>query len=311
MKYPLLVEVKKDREVAKPQALHSYIGTFIQTLDAREITKQVYYKGLQRFENWIMENNIVSPQREDILRYKDFLQTDGLAPLSISAYLVALRRFFSYLEGIKAYPNIARDIKGMKRPRGFLKDTLTKTQIKRLLNGISEKEIADLRDFAIINLMLRTGLRTIEVVRADIKDIGTESNETVLRVWGKGRDEKDEFVILTAEAYNPIMDYLKARKNPKDTEPLFVSHSNRARSGRLTTRSIRRLVKTRMFTVGLKTAKLTAHSLRHTTATLALQNGADIVSVKDMLRHSNINTTMIYVHNINRIEKGAEKFVSF
>ena len=311
MKQLLIIDTKKNREVGKPQELHSYIAVFIRTLDAREVTKEVYRQGLQRFENWIIENKIVSPEREDILRYKDFLQADGLAPLSISAYLVALRRFFAYLEGIKAYPNIARDIKGMKRPRGFLKDTLTKTQINRLLNGIQEKEIRALRDFAMINLMVRTGLRTVEVIRADIKDIGTESNETVLRVWGKGRDEKDDFVILTQEAYNPIMDYLKARKHPKDTEPLFVCHSNRAKDGRLTTRSIRRLVKERMLAVGISTTKLTAHSLRHTSATLALQNGADIVSVKDMLRHSNINTTMIYVHNINRIEKGAEKFVSF
>lgn len=311
MKYLLKIEPKADREVQKPQALHTYVDMFVRALDAREVTKDVYRKGLYRFENWVSSNNVVSPQREDVLRYKEFLQSDGLAPLSVSAYLVSLRRFFAYLEGIKAYPNIARDVKGMKRPRGFLKDALTKTQIKRVLTHITDKSITDLRDYAIINLMLRTGLRTIEVVRADMKDIGTESNEMVLRVWGKGRDEKDDFVILTPEAYNPIMDYIKARKTVVDTAPLFVSHSNRARNGRLTTRSIRRLVKERMGDVGLKTAKLTAHSLRHTSATLALQNGADIVSVKDMLRHANINTTMIYVHNMNRIEKGAEKYVSF
>ncbi len=311
MKQLIKIESKNSREVAQRQGLRVFIDTFIKSLDARDITKQVYRKGLQRFESWIMQNQIISPQRGDILRYKEFLQSDGLAPLSISVYLVSLRRFFTYLEGIKAYPNVARDIKGMKRPRGFLKDTLTKTQIKRLLEGVQRDSVVALRDYAMINLMLRTGLRTIEVIRADIKDIGTESGETVLRVWGKGRDEKDDFVILTADAYNPLMDYLKARRHPKDDEPLFVSHSNRARNGRLTTKSIRRLVQERLEAVGLKTSKLTAHSLRHTAATLALQNGADIVSVKDMLRHSNINTTMIYAHNINRIEKGAEKYVSF
>lgn len=297
--------------ITQPGGLHAHIWRFLSSLDTSYLTKQVYQKGLERFEHWIRENNITSPTREDILRYKEYLVTEGLAPLSVSCYLVALRRFFSYLEGIKAYPDVAKGIKGMKRPRGFLKDTLTKTQIHRLLSGIEGKEKTDLRDYAMINLMVRTGLRTIEVTRADIKDIGTESNETVLRVWGKGRSEKDDFVILTHESYDPLMDYLKTRKHSSDDEPLFISHSNRSVNGRLTTRSIRRLVKWRMALVGLATSKLTAHSLRHTSATLALQNGADIVSVKDMLRHTNINTTMIYVHNLNRIEKGAEKFISF
>ena len=107
------------------------------------------------------------------------------------------------------------------------------------------------------------------------------------------------------------MDYLKDRKHPKADQPLFVSHSNRAKEKRLTTRSIRRLVKNQLRKAGLVSEKLSAHSLRHTCATIALGNGADVVSVKDMLRHTNINTTMIYIHSLDRIKKGAERFVSF
>lgn len=305
------IQLTKPDSQLQQLSLHSFVDDFIQSLDSSKSTKRTYKQALERFELWIAENNITSPQRGDILRYKDGLKADGLASLTVSAYLVAVRRFFAYLEGIKAYPNIAKDIKGMKRPKGFLKDTLTKTQVKRLLRTIQENGITSLRDFAIINLMLRTGIRTIEVVRADIGDLGTESGENVLRIWGKGRDEKDDFVLLTPDAYNPIMDYLKNRKQPEASKPLFVSHSNRSINNRLTTRSIRRIVKRQLRKAGLDSRKLSAHSLRHTAATIALQNGADIVSIKDMLRHTNISTTMVYAHNVNRIEKGAEKFVSF
>ena len=306
---------KKPQEqaiVIQQDRLHSFIESFITTLDTKDITKIQYRKGLMYFEKWIAENNIASPNRETILQYKTLLIEQQLKPLTISAYLVAIRRFFTYLESIKAYPNIARDIKGMKRPRGFFKDTLTKDQIALLLPiNKRKKSVTDLRDFAVMNLILRTGLRTIEVQRADIGDIGSDSGKTILRIWRKNRDEKDDFVILTPEAYKPILDYLKARKNPDTTLPLFVSHSNNSIDSRLTTRSIRRIVDERLQALGMKTERLSAHALRHTAATLALQNGADIMQVKDLLGHASVSTTMIYTHNINRIKEGAENFIKF
>ena len=192
-----------------------------------------------------------------------------------------------------------------------MKETLTKDEVKRLLDGIKTTNLNALRDYALINLMLRTGLRTIEVVRASIGDIGREGGETVLRVWGKGRDTKDEFVILMESAYKPILDYLQCRQTTNTSEPLFASHSNRNTSEPLTTRSIRRIIEARLKAVGLKTSKVTAHSLRHTSATIALTNGADLIQVKEMLRHSDVNTTMNYAHNLNRLSKGAEKFIEF
>lgn len=298
------------------------IDKFLSTLDTKPTTKNIYQKGLKFFEIFIREKGYTRPTREHILEYKDYLRDRlvfdkatgefrPLSPLTISTYLVALRRFFSFLEAERIYPNIARDIKGLKRPRGFLKESLTKDEAKRLLEGISRDNLVGLRDYAMINLMLRTGLRTIEVARALIEDIGREGGETILRIQGKGRDTKDDFVILTEKTYQPILDYLQARGTYKLNEPLFISHSNRNKQKPLTTRTIRRIIETRLKAVGLKTKKITAHSLRHTAGTLALLNGADILNVKEMLRHSNINTTLIYTHNLNRLEKGAEKFIDF
>lgn len=297
------------------------IDKFLASLDTKKGTKEAYQKALRVFEIWITDKGYQHPTRENILEYKAYLQGKTIAgkggelktlsSLTVTGYLTAMRRFFVYLEGEKLYPNIARGIKGLKRPKGFLKDTLTGDEAKRLLAGIQRDVLNGLRDYAMINLMLRTGMRTLEISRATIEDIGREGGETILKVWGKGRDTKDDFVILTEEAYRPILDYLQARGETKLSEPLFLCHSNRNQSETMSTRSVRRIIEARLKAVGLKTSKISAHSLRHTAGTIALAKGADLIAVKEMLRHSNINTTLIYAHNLNRITKGAEKFINF
>jgi len=316
-----LMPAGKTEIVEIKDILQKAIDKFLFTLDTTPRTKETYRKALRVFYIWITDKGYARPQRENILEYKAYLQNKTilahtgeiktLSPLTVTAYLTALRRFFAFLEAEKIYPNIAKDIKGLKKPKGFLKEILTKDEAKRLLEGIKGDGLNALRDYAMTNLMLRTGLRTIEVSRVLIGDIGRESGEAVLRIWGKGRDTKDDFVLLTAETYEPILDYLQAREETKLSEPLFISHSNRNKKEALTTRSIRRIIEARLKAVGLKTSKITAHSLRHTAGTIALMGGADLLAVKEMLRHSSINTTLIYMHNLNRVEKGAEKFIAF
>ncbi len=78
-----------------------------------------------------------------------------------------------------------------------------------------------MRDFALLNLLLRTGLRDIEVVRADCGDIQTVSGVDVLYIQGKGRPGKDNYVVLTESALAPIRDYLGMRDDSRDSSPLF------------------------------------------------------------------------------------------
>lgn len=284
---------------------------FLADLDVKDRTRETYGKALKHFMSWIQDQGVIRPRREDILAYRAALVEEGKSSYTVNAYITAVRRFFSYLEAEGIYPNIAKGVKGPKKPKGFNKEALTAAQARRLLDIIAEDGIRSLRDYAVINLMLRTGLRDIEVVRADVGDIGQEAGELVLRVHGKGRDSKDNFVLLTPETYGPVADYLAARGNPGKEEALFVAHGNRNAGGRLSTRSVSRLIGERLSQAGLKSERITAHSLRHTAATLALLGGADLLSVRDMLRHSDINTTLIYAHNLKRVSAGAEKCVDF
>ncbi len=283
---------------------------FINDLDVKKSSKETYERELKRFidywrKNLDCRNDLL---REDILNFKRYLSEEAdLSPLTISSYILIVRKFFEWLESKKKYLNIAKGIKGAKRERGFRKDPLILPQIRKVLESIDRTTLKGSRDYALINLLIRTGLRTIEVIRADVGDIRQEGGEAVLWIQGKGRDTKDEFVVLTEDTLNPIQDYLSKRLNMKEKDPLFASISNRNNNKRLTTRSISRIVKTHLKNAGINSKRLTAHSLRHTAITLALQAGATIQEAQALGRHANINTTLIYAHNINRIIHAPER----
>ena len=148
-----------------------------------------------------------------------------------------------------------------------------------------------------MNLLLRTGLRTIEVVRADIGDITFRGDKRVLLIWGKGHTEKDAFVVLSDETYLPIKEYINTRKGAKSGDPLFTSNSRHNLGGRLTTRTISGICKEGLREIGLDGKEFTAHSLRHTTAVEILKRG-NITDVRRVLRHSSSVTSEIYTESI-------------
>ncbi len=284
------------------------IYRFIQSLDLKDSSKYTYQRELKPFLEYMVQHDIQKPERKDILEYRNHLEAEALSPLTISSYMVVVRRFFEWLESEKIYPNIARNVKGMKRHKGFRKDPLSLDQIHLLLDGIPVESLQGKRDYAIINLLIRTGLRTIEIVRSSIGDIRQESGIAVLWIQGKGRDVKDEFVVLTEDALQPIQHYLqhRSKRSLKDRDPLFASLSDRNTGQRMTTRSVSRIVKHHLRRIGIDNMRLTAHSLRHTAITLALQAGATIQEAQALGRHANINTTMIYAHNISRVSNAPE-----
>ncbi len=172
--------------------------------------------------------------------------------------------------------------------------------------GKSEKA----RNRALLILIMTTGLRTIEVRRADYGDIQIQGHSRILYVQGKGKSEKGQYVKIPDETWECLKEYLRMRGPLQARDPLFASVSNRDSGERLTTRSISRICKDALVKADLNSSRLTAHSLRHTNATLALKNGASVEQVQQVLRHANINTTMIYVHDIDREQNAAEDLVA-
>jgi integrase/recombinase XerD len=285
-----------------------YLPEFIAEQDIKENSKGTYQRALAQFFSF-MATKALQPTSNDILEYKQFLIAQELAAYTITTYLVVVRKFFTWIESKKIYPNIAKNIKGMKSPRGFRKECLSNGQIKRVLKEIDQTTNQGKRDFAIINLLLRTGLRTIEIQRANVLDIVSYVDEAKLYIQGKGRDTKDDYVFLTYTSLKPILDYLRFRGKTDESAPLFTSISDRNNGDRMTTRSISRLVKDALLKAGIDDKRITAHSLRHTAITNALLGGATLQEVKTMARHANINTTLIYSHNLERMTNPAERVI--
>ena len=287
------------------------VGMFIASQDVRDSSRNLYTRTLSQFFLWIEKTGkeIKHLNREDILEYKDSLLESALSSLTISSYLVVVRKFYEWTEGLKIYPNIAKGIKTPRRKQAFKKQHLTENKIGDLLEYYREKS---LRDFAIVNLLLRTGLRTIEAVRADVGDITFKGEKRVLLVWGKGHTEKDSFVVLTDKTWLPIREYLDSRKGVKAGDPLFISNSRRNGGERLTTRTISGICKEGLREVGLDGKEFTAHSLRHTTAVEILKNGGEITDVQRVLRHTSPVTSQIYTESIEeelRLQKSPESLL--
>ena len=279
---------------------------WINYIDAKERTVQSYTKNVGRFMAWLKEKGITNPSREDIISYRDSLKAEH-KPTTVQAYIIAVRQFFKWTGAEGLYPDVAAHVKGAKLDRSFKKDYLTSRQAGKLIGAVDRETVKGKRDYALLALMLTTGLRTIEVIRADIKDIATLGDDTVLYLQGKGRDEKNEFVKLEPHAEEAVREYLAERQDATPESPLFASVSHRNTEQRMTTRSISRIVKERLISVNLKSDRLTAHSLRHTAATLNLLNGGTPQETQQLLRHSNITTTMIYSHALERAKNNSER----
>lgn len=277
---------------------------FVRSLDATEQTKETYLKGARRFITYCKDNNILEVSEADIMSYKNYLRNNYKAS-SISMYITSLKKLYKFLEK-KGIRNITTDLKGAKNTRNFKKDPLTIEQTKDLLKSIDTTTDEGKRNYALIKLLVATGLRTIEIERANIEDIRALGTANVLYIQGKGRDDKEEYVVLTYSTLKAIQDYLKTRKDAKPSDPLFVSYSDRSNGQRLKTRSIRDIVKKAYKNIGIVSDKITTHSLRHTAITLSLIGGASLQEAQNLARHSNINTTLIYAHNIDRIHNNAE-----
>ena len=301
----------QDRNIIEQQEIGAELfNRFIAYLDTTPKTIETYTKALRQLFNYFSFNGIRHPRREDIIAFREELKASGHKPTTIQNYITAAKLFFSWTAQEGYYPNIADHLKGAKLDREHKKDYLTSRQIKEVLGNIEQNNLQGLRDYAILTLMVTGGLRDIEVSRANIGDLRTAGEFTVLYIQGKGRQEKTEYVKISPQVEKAIRAYFKARGNIREAEPLFTSLSNNSKGKRLTTRSISAIVKNRLKEAGYNSERLTAHSLRHTAVTLSLLAGKDITEVQQFARHANITTTMIYNHSLDKAKNSCSEAIA-
>ena len=288
---------------------NEHFSRWIAFIDAKPKTIETYNRAIKQFMYYLQDNCIAQPTRAHIMAFRDGLSQNH-KPTTVQSYLMAVKQFFKWTAQEGLYPNIADNVKSAKLDKSFKKDYLTSKQVNKLLTTIDSDTLKGKRDYAILSLMVTTGMRTIEVERANIEDLRTVADFTALFIQGKGHLEKTEYVKVEEPVEEAIRAYLTARGKAGQQEPLFASIANRNTGGRMTTRSISRIAKENMIEADLNSERLTAHSLRHTTATLNLLNGGTPEETMQLLRHANLNTTLIYSHALERAKNNSEARVS-
>lgn len=280
------------------------IKEFIESLNRRETTKDTYRKALREFSKWLGNVSPIGLNSDDITRYKDYILSKKLSPTSMSAYLTAVRRFYDYLVSAgKIRENPAKRVKGSRRPERHLTDTISRNDVDKLLQSIDTSSPLGLRDRAILSLMVTSGLSEIEIIRADLGDLKSKGGKKIIYVQGKNKDNKDEYVTLTPAVDEALETYLEERGTSGGDEPLFWGIGNRSIRERITTRGVRARVNHYLELSGLKKKGIKPVGLRHTAAILAIEEGATVSEIKQMLRLKTTESALVYFEEARELKK--------
>lgn len=230
---------------------------------------QITLKQFLRIIDKKYENIII----DDVKKYMIYLRDNNCKNSTIYRYLSNLKMFFMFIH------NDIIDQIEMPRVEKSLPTVLGEEEIEQLLGSIT-----DLRDLAIIRLLYASGLRVSELVNLNKKDL--EGNRITVK---SGKGGKDRIVFIDDETVEIIQKYLKKRKDKK--HPLFINRSGQ----RISPRTIQYIVKKCAEQAGIQ-KRVTPHTLRHSFATHMVANNAHIEVVRDLLGHSSLNTTQVYIH---------------
>ncbi|MFI3251245.1 MAG: tyrosine recombinase XerC [Eubacteriales bacterium] len=212
----------------------------------------------------------------------------GLMPASRARKIATIRSFFKYLTNkaklLKENP--MQDLDSPRIKKG-LPRYLNLEESVDLLGSVEGKNQE--RDYCILCLFLNCGIRISELVGLNVADVRGDQ----IRVLGKGN--KERMLFLNGACVDAIEEWKSVRDKMTliDDKALFVTPQNRKR---ISSAAVHKLVKKHISASGLDSAQYSSHKLRHTAATLMLQNGVDVRTLQEVLGHENLNTTQIYTH---------------
>ncbi len=312
--------------------LRVYLDAFARHLTQQKpesSTARTYVKRGRYFINWVEQGRDPQLHRLDracLEAYRVFLDHRFSNLRTKNGYLTAVRQFLNWL--VPLHPGLVNPgdfVQGWTCSRQHTRRHLPVEDAKALLAVLESdprKSAAQrARNVAMAYLMLKTGLRTIEVSRACIEHLQELVPGEKWRLWvhGKGRGSADESVQVLKEVHDKIQVYLALRPKPlQGCDPLFATTACYDRGGnvvtpagkRLSTRAIHRIITEGLLLAGVKKPGIVVHSLRHSTPTFALLNDANPTRVQKMMRHQHYATTEIYVEEVQRLLEGAEDAVT-
>jgi len=271
----------------------TYINEFLEYLQVikkhSENTVINYKVDLVEFSEYV-NNNLTNITKDIVYSYLKHLYDTNTSKSSIARKLSSLRTFYNYLLKKEIIDiNYFNSLKNPKKDNNLPK-FVKEEDIDKMFSVPDTRTWIGKRNLLIIRMLYATGLRVSEMVNIKINDINIEDRTII--VLGKG--SKERIVVFGYNTKDALEDYLNNGRNKvdiKNSEYLFLNKDG----NRLSDRYVRRIIDDIIIKASI-TMHVSPHMLRHTFATGMLNNGADLVSVKDLLGHVSLNTTSIYTH---------------
>lgn len=248
-----------------------------------------YHGDILEFSLFV-HKNILKIDKAMVEGYLTLLYEKNEKKSTIGRKLTSLRVFYDYLLKNKIVSvNYFSDIKNPKKDKSlpkYVKDN----DIDKMFLVPDTNKVYGQRNLAIIRLLYATGVRVDELVNIRLKDI--DVSDRTIRILGKG--SKERVVVFGVNTQSDLKKYLsdgRRQLDIKGNDYLFLNKDG----NRLSSRYVRKIIDDIVVKASIK-MHISPHMLRHTFATEMLNNGADLVSVKDLLGHESLNTTSIYTH---------------
>lgn len=271
------------------------IQDFIEYLKSRQVSKNTllsYKRDINQLVTYFssLDKKVVEATEEDLQKYIIYLTTMGRSSATISRNVASIKAFYRYLLRNKLIKeNIAEEVMAPKVEKKEL-SILSVSEIEKLLEQPSSKDLKGQRDKAMLELLYATGIRVTELVSLLVTDINVNSGYIKVR-----KKEKERTIPLSNTALRYLKEYIENVRplliKTEDEQSLFINTNGQ----KMTRQGFWKILK--QYKDEAKIEKdLTPHTIRHSFAVHMLQNGAEVKSVQELLGHTDVASTMMYTH---------------
>ena len=275
-------------EFKKDPLIRSFLDSLFIEKGLSKNTIKSYESDLKEFFAWCHKIHKKLPSKltsSSINIYLGYLFNKNIKSSSVNRKLSTLKAFYIFLYKQKLILKIPTEDIETPKIQKKLPSTLSENEVEKLLKAPKDKNIIELRDKAMLEMLYATGMRISELV--NLKEVNVDKNRQVVKVLGKG--SKERLIPFGDEALDSLQKYLHKR----NSRNIYIFLKNR--DNKLSRVGFWQRVKIYLKRVHLK-SDITPHTLRHAFATHLLNRGADLRSVQLLLGHSDLSTTQIYTH---------------
>ncbi|MCQ2500127.1 MAG: site-specific tyrosine recombinase XerD [Lachnospiraceae bacterium] len=274
-------------------AIQEYVVYLHDVKGTSKNTEAAYARDLKKAADYFAQQNVMDPAKitaTGLNSYMLYLEKEQLSPATVSRRVAALHSFFQYLlQQGRIDKDPSEDLKPPKVEKK-MPAVLSVEEVDLLLEQPDEKTAKGIRDKAMLELLYATGIRVSELIHLKEKDVNLTMNYVACSEQGKER-----MIPFGDTAKKALKRYIKNSRadllKGKESEYLFCNCSG----GLMSRQGFWKLMKSYALQAGI-TEDITPHTLRHSFALHLIQNGADLKSVQEMMGHSAISTTQVYLN---------------